>query len=229
MEGLGALFSSAQNVPGNPSTLGTALALLAYVVLGGVFSLWVRWLYRRYGTAISNRESMSSVFSLLTLTVIVVIFVVKDSLALSLGLVGALSIVRFRAAIKEPEELIYLFFCIAMGLALGAERPLTAVAGLLGFTVFVLLRHRRATGGGRQHHLLTISGPADGFLEQVPAILHEALGKHKLQRFDLEDGQVQMRVVAPPTASSEVLNLANTLQSRLPGCQVSFVNLETLL
>ena len=45
-----------------------------------------------------------------------IITVVKTSLALSLGLVGALSIVRFRSAIKDPEELLYLFFSIAIGI-----------------------------------------------------------------------------------------------------------------
>ena len=49
-----------------------------------------------------------------------VILIVKSSLALSLGLVGALSIVRFRTPIKEPEELIYLFLAIAIGLGFGA-------------------------------------------------------------------------------------------------------------
>lgn len=49
-----------------------------------------------------------------------VIFVVKSSLALSLGLVGALSIVRFRTPIKGPEELVYLFLSIAIGLGFGA-------------------------------------------------------------------------------------------------------------
>ena len=46
----------------------------------------------------------------------------KYSLALSLGLVGALSIVRFRAAIKEPEELVYLFLVIGLGLAFGSNQ-----------------------------------------------------------------------------------------------------------
>ena len=65
-----------------------------------------------------------------------VITVIKFSLALSLGLVGALSIVRFRAAIKEPEELVYLFFIIAIGLANGANQFLLssiATAMIIGF------------------------------------------------------------------------------------------------
>ncbi len=56
---------------------------------------------------------------MLTVITLLVISIVKSSLALSLGLVGALSIVRFRTAIKDPEELIYLFFSIAIGLGMG--------------------------------------------------------------------------------------------------------------
>ena len=62
-----------------------------------------------------------------TVATVVVISIVKSSLALSLGLVGALSIVRFRSAIKEPEELAYLFLSIGIGLGLGAgQRVVTA-------------------------------------------------------------------------------------------------------
>jgi uncharacterized membrane protein YhiD involved in acid resistance len=64
-----------------------------------------------------------------------VITVVKFSLALSLGLVGALSIVRFRAAIKEPEELVYLFFIIGIGLANGANQFLVSII----CTFFIIL------------------------------------------------------------------------------------------
>jgi len=67
--------------------------------------------------------------------VFLVITVVKSSLALSLGLVGALSIVRFRTPIKEPEELGYIFLTIAIGLGFGANLGL--VTGLV--TSFILL------------------------------------------------------------------------------------------
>ena len=62
--------------------------------------------YAKYGNSLSNRKKLMQTFVLISVTVMLVISIVKSSLALSLGLVGALSIVRFRAAIKEPEELI---------------------------------------------------------------------------------------------------------------------------
>jgi len=64
--------------------------------------------------------------------------IVKSSLALSLGLVGALSIVRFRAAIKEPEELIYLFLIIAIGLGCGANQLIITSVGIF-FSLFIIM------------------------------------------------------------------------------------------
>lgn len=94
-----------------------AAKLAVFLLAGGLLALFIKWLYQHFGKSMSNRDSVTRVFPLLTLVTIGVITVVKTSLALSLGLVGALSIVRFRAAIKEPEELVYLFLCIGVGLA----------------------------------------------------------------------------------------------------------------
>ena len=64
-------------------------------------------------------------------------------MALSLGLVGALSIVRFRTPIKEPEELAYLFICIAAGLGLGANQTVpTVVAIFIILIVMILMKNK---------------------------------------------------------------------------------------
>ncbi|HEY7699435.1 MAG TPA: DUF4956 domain-containing protein, partial [Vicinamibacteria bacterium] len=139
---------------------GTLVARAALdMALGGVAALYVRFLYRRFGSSVSNRDSFSAVFPMLTAVTVLIILVVKSSLALSLGLVGALSIVRFRAAIKSPEELVYLFFCIGIGVALGAEHRLLALVAVLVVSAFVAFRHwlagRFRTGG--QNLVLTVS------------------------------------------------------------------------
>ena len=88
------------------------------LLLAAVLSLILGFVYARYGNSLSNRRAFARNFILVTMTTMLIITVVKSSLALSLGLVGALSIVRFRAAIKEPEELSYMFLAIAIGLGL---------------------------------------------------------------------------------------------------------------
>ena len=80
------------------------------LIVAAVLSLLLRTYYIRFGQTVSNRIKFSSNFLPLALGTFLIITIIKSSIALSLGLVGALSIVRFRAAIKDPEELIFLFW-----------------------------------------------------------------------------------------------------------------------
>jgi hypothetical protein len=78
--------------------------LLINSLVGILLSVGVAWYYARFGEGLSNRHKFARLIPVLCLTTILVISVVKASLALSLGLVGALSIVRFRTAIKDPAR-----------------------------------------------------------------------------------------------------------------------------
>ena len=95
-----------------------------------VLSFIVHLFYIRFSSTLSNRIEFSKNFVVLGVATCIVIMIVKSSLALSLGLVGALSIVRFRAAIKEPEELVYLFLIIAVGLGCGANQLIVTTVGI---------------------------------------------------------------------------------------------------
>ena len=92
------------------------------------------------GRALNDKDYFSDTFIPLAIITTLVITVIKFSLALSLGLVGALSIVRFRAAIKEPEELVYLFFIIGIGLANGANQYFIAIIATIITTSILYIR-----------------------------------------------------------------------------------------
>tara|TARA_B100000959_G_scaffold272031_1_gene320892 strand:+ start:91 stop:627 length:537 start_codon:yes stop_codon:yes gene_type:complete len=173
-----------------------------------------------------------------------VIAVVKSSLALSLGLVGALSIVRFRAAIKDPEELVYLFLCIGIGLALGAtdfsgtilglvKQMLLAFAIVIVATLFVLGIHFTTGISRRQNLLLTITGDSNQHFGEdesgVMSVVEELVGRYTLQRFDLEQDRGQVRIVINQKSGRETAALIEQLRARLPGCEFSYVNLESTL
>jgi len=96
-----------------------------------ILSFLIQLTYNRISRSLSSAENFSRNFIVLGLTTTIIITIVKSSLALSLGLVGALSIVRFRAAIKEPEELVFLFLIIAVGLGCGAGQINITVVGTL--------------------------------------------------------------------------------------------------
>tara|TARA_B100001057_G_C22606023_1_gene854687 strand:+ start:152 stop:838 length:687 start_codon:yes stop_codon:yes gene_type:complete len=113
------------------------LSLITSLLTSIICAYIIKIIYLKYAKTLNNKENFSDVFILLSVTTTIVITVVKFSLALSLGLVGALSIVRFRAAIKEPEELVYLFMIIGVGLASGSSQY--EVAFVLTGAVFIII------------------------------------------------------------------------------------------
>ena len=119
------------------------LSLLCAAFLSFIVHLF----YIRFSSSLSNRVEFSKNFVILGVATCIVIMIVKSSLALSLGLVGALSIVRFRAAIKEPEELVYLFLIIAVGLGCGANQLIITFVGILFAlaTIFIYSKYLQST------------------------------------------------------------------------------------
>ena len=109
------------------------------ILLSFFLASLIKLAYIKVSRSLNDKEHFSEIFVPLAIITTLVITVVKFSLALSLGLVGALSIVRFRAAIKEPEELVYLFFVIGIGLANGANQFLIAsIATIITVTILYL-------------------------------------------------------------------------------------------
>ena len=112
----------------------------------------------------NNRETFSDVFVLLSAITCIIIIIVKYSLALSLGLVGALSIVRFRAAIKEPEELVYLFLIIGLGLSYGANQFIPGFILLVTSLLVIYFnkyRDRSDSNNKLKGTILVVNGPSN--------------------------------------------------------------------
>src|SRR5512139_1282179 len=149
----------------NPSTAASLPKLVINLLLAALLGLVLGQVYIRVGQALSNRRGFARNFLLLTLTTTLVISIVKSSLALSLGLVGALSIVRFRAAIKEPEELAFLFLAISVGLGLCAGQALVTIVALIIILKLIVIRGLFRRGGSAQPNLfLTVTSPTAGGL-----------------------------------------------------------------
>ena len=93
-----------------------------------ISSFILKKVFNAKSVSISSKHHISSILPILSIVTFLIILIVKSSLALSLGLIGALSIVRFRTPIKEPEELIYLFFSIAIGIGFGAGQIIITIS-----------------------------------------------------------------------------------------------------
>ena len=111
------------------------IELIISLGIGVIVALIWAFVLSKSSRLIVDTSQYFPVFLILIPTMILIITIIKSSIALSLGLVGALSIVRFRTPIKEPEELLYIFVAIAVGLGLGANQIMPT---LIGFLVIVL-------------------------------------------------------------------------------------------
>lgn len=109
-----------------------SLSLFILIVLTFIIKIS----FDRNSNTVSNHKAFSNLFFLFALATFLIISVIKVSLVLSLGLVGALSIVRFRTAIKEPEQIVYLFMLIAVSISAGANQILIATATTIVFFTF---------------------------------------------------------------------------------------------
>ena len=117
----------------------TILIVIYNLILCMLIVSIISWFYKKFSQSLGGKTHIGSILPLVGLTVFLVITVVKSSLALSLGLVGALSIVRFRTPVKEPEELGYLFLTIAVGLGFGAGFQITTIIITLSILIYLYL------------------------------------------------------------------------------------------
>lgn len=168
-------------------------AFLLSLAIAAVLGLLLGQAYIRFGQSLSNRRLFARNFLLLTVTTTLIITIVKSSLALSLGLVGALSIVRFRAAIKEPEELAYLFLAISTGLGLGAGQVLLTVVALIIILGFVAIRSFFHRTPEQPNLFLTVTSPAPNKVRpgQIMEVLSACGAEVSLKRLDETPGQLE--------------------------------------
>lgn len=114
----------------------TAMTNLAVTALIALF-IWLIYKLTYSGVAYNRAFGMSIVMTAMVTAIIMM--VIQSNLALSLGMVGALSIIRFRSAVKDPRDISYIFWSVAMGLAAGTGIHLLAICGSLALGVFVLV------------------------------------------------------------------------------------------
>ena len=123
-------------VTDNSSLIFTFLCLLLTLFCSYILKLT----YERKSNSLSSKYQLSNMIPILSATTFLVILIVKSSLALSLGLVGALSIVRFRTPIKEPEDLVYLFLSIGIGIGFGAFQVISTLLIFFIIIIFIWLK-----------------------------------------------------------------------------------------
>ncbi|WP_346855338.1 DUF4956 domain-containing protein [uncultured Draconibacterium sp.] len=196
----------------------------AVIVL--VLSVILEYTYSRCAKSLSGRKAFGANFFLIAFTTMLIISIVKSSLALSLGLVGALSIVRFRSAIKEPEELAYLFFTIAIGLGLGAgQRIITAIAAVVLLAI-IWLRYMSTPKSRKQNLYLTVSsvGQNRPSLESIDTEVLGVFKASKLVRYDESAELIEAAYWIEIKKASDLQQFKDKINTISPEIRVSFID-----
>ncbi len=196
------------------------------ILLAIILSLLIAYTYTKFGKNISNRKEFSQNFTLLTITTMFIITIVKSSLALSLGLVGALSIVRFRSAIKDPEELTYLFLCIAIGLGIGANQLLVTILTTLITILFIFIRKKLNNKSKEEFINLIINSPKDRNhnIDNLIKTLTKYCNKLNLRRYTENDEGHELCIFLNIDSFSKTKILINKLSNDYPGISIDLID-----
>ena len=200
------------------------------LILAIILSLLISYTYCKYGRNISNRKEFSQNFTILAITTMFIITIVKSSLALSLGLVGALSIVRFRSAIKDPEELTYLFLTIGVGLGLGANQlGITIVATFLTL-IFIILRAKLLKRTKDQFINLNINLPKEknNNIDNIIKTLSNYSSSLNLRRYTQDDNYHELFINLNISSFNQVQLMIDELSKVYPGITIDLIDKNNL-
>ena len=208
------------------SVLNYVINIISCAILLFVLS----FVYVRYGKSLSNRAQLGRVLILVGVTTFIIISIVKSSLALSLGLVGALSIVRFRTAIKEPEELAYFFIAIALGLGLGANQLLPTLIGF-AFLCLIIIATSKSNASNSMTQNLLLAMPCDKdseskVIEQLSSIVMEHADQVDVKRIKMAEGNLNMNFLVNISSIDKISQLNNVLLNEYSDLQLTFIDQE---
>ena len=131
MNDFSSIWSSQTITPSSWMTIVFSL-LMAFAI-----GLFIAWVYRRNFRGVMYSNNFTLTLVLMTLITCPVVMCIRESIALSMGMVGALSIVRFRTAVKDPLDTAYMFWALTMGILLGAGQFFLTALTVVGIAVLI--------------------------------------------------------------------------------------------
>jgi len=184
-------------------------------------------LYENKSSSLSGKFHVGTIIPILSQIIFLIILIVKSSLALSLGLIGALSIVRFRTPIKEPEELIYLFFSIAIGIGFGAgQTMLTSLIFVFIITTIFFFSSKKNTSKIIDYNLLLeIPYTKDQNPQQNQAmeIFKKIFQNFNISKIEVDDG-IKLLIVfeISSTDVEKISEFENKIKSKYNNAKITY-------
>ena len=168
------------------SALDMALALTLSFAVG----LFIFYIYKKCYAGVMYSQSFGVTLIALCMITALLILAVTSNIVLSLGMVGALSIVRFRTAIKDPSDIAFLFWSIAAGIVLAAGFiPLAVIGSLLIGLILMIFSHHK---GVDSPYILVIHCDGEESEARSRAIVESNVKKLSLKSKSVSPGQIEL-------------------------------------
>jgi uncharacterized membrane protein YhiD involved in acid resistance len=189
------------------SVMHMAGGLLVSLLLG----LFIYFIYKKSFRGVVYHHSFNMTLVLMTMVTSLVIMTISTNVVLSLGMVGALSIVRFRTAVKDPLDIVFMFWAISAGIATGAGVYVVAVGGSIFIAITVVILSRLKF---RDSAFLLIIRYSDNANEKVNEYLDELkhVLKSKTVRPDHIELVVELKVVRNETGFVQAISSVEGVQ-----------------
>jgi len=167
------------------SALDMAIAMgLAFVV-----GLFIFFVYKKTYTGVMYSAGFGISLIAMSLITTLVILAVTSNIILSLGMVGALSIVRFRTAIKEPLDIVFMFWSIAAGIVLGAGLlPLAILGSVFIGVILVLFVNKKSVDSP---YILVISSEGEKQEDEIMRQIAQSVKKHSVKAKTVSDSGME--------------------------------------
>ena len=200
----------------------TPLKIIIGLIMGCLVGLVIAFVYKRCYRGVLYSPTFAMTLMMLTLITTPVVMCIKSDIALSMGMVGALSIVRFRTAVKDPMDTAYMFWALTMGILLGAELYIHALAVVLGISVILFVmtfvRFRNPNS-----YLLVVH--YDDYAEsEITQLLRRTVKQRKLRSKTVTrsgaEMTVEVRLDSKQDLVSAALNIEGVHDATLVACQV---------
>ena len=202
-------------------TIGVSslLTVVVTMALALVLGCAIAWVYRRNYRGVMFSGNFALTLIMMTLITAPVVLCIRNSIALSMGMVGALSIVRFRTAVKDPLDTAYMFWALTTGILLGAGQFLLTVVAMvliaIMMTVLVNIQSR-----GVSSYLLVIRAGAEA--ERPVAQLVSGIRVQKLKSKTVNGSSVEMTYEVLVDKPDALLNRLNNIPGVIDATLVSY-------
>ena len=198
----------------------TPLSVIIALVMGFVVGLIIALVYRRTYRGVLYSPSFASTLVMMTLITTPVVMCIKSNIALSMGMVGALSIVRFRTAVKDPMDTAYMFWALTMGILLGAGLYVIALVVVLGISVFVLLMTFVKVPSATSY--LLVLHCDDSAMQAVQGVLARIKYRRMRSKTVTQNGTemtVEVRISERQDLVGQLLDIPGVYDATLVSCQ----------